>query len=85
MIKAENSQCPEKIQHGHPAQHDYDLILGDTNLDVKEERRMNIVRPEAGDIARDFVAVDETGSRFALSDARKPGRNVMLLLYRGHW
>jgi len=74
-----------KNPYGHPAQHDYGLILGDANLDVKEERRMNIVRPEAGDIARDFVAVDETGSRFSLSDARKPVRNVTLLLYRGHW
>lgn len=41
--------------------------------------------PDVGQMAPDFEALKSDQSRFQLKEALRPGKNVMLLFYRGHW
>lgn len=46
---------------------------------------MRNVRPATGETAQDFQVVDSEGEVFRFSEKTGNGRNLMVLLYRGHW
>jgi len=49
------------------------------------EKRMNQNIPDIGQDAPDFEAVTSDNRIFRLSDELKPGKNIKLVFYRGHW
>jgi hypothetical protein len=52
-------------------------------LDGRSLPPSDLDRVKAGDVAPDFRLADEKGSVHQLSQYR--GKNVVLVMYRGHW
>lgn len=46
---------------------------------------MKNLRPVTGDAAPEFQVFDSEGETFRLSEKTGNNRNIMMLLYRGHW